>query len=130
MIAVILVRDGTLPAGFDEAICEADRRALLVGSNVAEALGDVRRFARVVWTLGIDPSRLPISTIASAVTKSLRNVWEEGDRPSDVALSNAVHDGEAIVVPASPDGRDLAPHLAFLLERDFHAGATRVSDTS
>lgn len=128
MIAVILVRDGTLPAGFDEAICEADRRALLIGSNVAGALDDVRRFARVVWTLDIDPSRLPISTLASTVAGCLQYVWT-GNAPLS-APSGSVHAGEAIVVPASPDGRDLAPHLAHVLEREFHAGATRVTDTT
>ena len=130
MIAVILVRDGALPAGFDEAICEADRRALLIGSNVAEALDAVRRFARVVWTVDIDSSHLPISSLASVAADSLQNIWREDPHLGDGAPSSSEHDGEAIVVPASPDGRDLAPHLAYLLEREFHAGATRVSDGS
>ncbi|MEN9801322.1 MAG: hypothetical protein RLZ37_447 [Actinomycetota bacterium] len=130
MIAVILVRDGALPAGFDEAICEADRRVMLVGSNVAEAIVDVRRFARVVWTCDVASSHLPVSAVASVVAECLRNVWKGNDRPETETQLRAVHDREAIVLPASPDGRDLAPHLAYVLEREFHAGATRVSDGS
>jgi electron transfer flavoprotein alpha subunit len=130
MIAVILVRDGALPAGFDEAICEADRRALLIGSNVAEALVDVRRFARVVWTCDIDSSRLAVSAVASVVAECLRIVWDGNAHPETESQLRAVDDGEAIVLPSSPDGRDLAPHLAYVLERGFHAGATRVSEGS
>jgi electron transfer flavoprotein alpha subunit len=130
MIAVILVRDGALPAGFDEAVCEADRRALLIGSRAAAAVDGVRRFARVVWTLDIDPSRVPMSVLASAVAESLHIVWEGRAHPENEARSTPSPDGETIVLPASPDGRDLAPHLAYVLGREFHAGATRVSDGS
>ena len=125
MISVILVRDGALPAGFDEAICEADRRVLLIGSNVPQTLDDVRLFARRIWTVEVDPARVPIASVATTAAHCLQQIWELSNE-----LTDAERDTETVVVPSSPDGRDLAPHLAYVLEREFHAGATGVSDGS
>lgn len=125
MISVILVRDGALPAGFDEAICEADRRVLLIGSNVPQTLDDVRLFARRIWTVEVDPARAPIASVATTAAHCLQQIWELSNE-----LTDAERDTETVVVPSSPDGRDLAPHLAHVLEREFHAGAIRVSDVS
>jgi electron transfer flavoprotein alpha subunit len=44
------------------------------------------------------------------------------------ALRSHVASHDAVVLPASPDGRDLAPHLAAALQRPLFAGATAVVD--
>ena len=112
MIAVIIVRDGVLPSGFDEAICEADRRTFLVGSHLSEALPGITPYSRSTWTLDIDTSVVPMPTMASIIAESLRHIGAQGD---------------SIILPSSPDGRDIAPHLAFVLGRALYAGATYVS---
>jgi electron transfer flavoprotein alpha subunit len=42
------------------------------------------------------------------------------------ALAPSLNDADPIVLPASPDGRDLAPRLAHALDRPLLAGAVRV----
>jgi electron transfer flavoprotein alpha subunit len=111
MIAVIIVRDGILPAGFDEAICESDRRTLLVGSHLSEALAGVAPYSRATWTLEVDPSAVPMATMASIIAESLGHIDAQND---------------SIVLPASPDGRDIAPHLAYVLGHPLYAGATSI----
>lgn len=111
MIAVIIVRDGVLPAGFDEAICESDRRTLLVGSHLSEALAGVAPYSHSTWTLEIDPSAVPMATMATIIAESLGHIDAQDD---------------SIVLPASPDGRDIAPHLAYVLGHPLHAGATSI----
>jgi electron transfer flavoprotein alpha subunit len=44
-----------------------------------------------------------------------------------VALAAALADEAVIVLPASPDGRDLGPRLAAALDRPYFAGATQVT---
>jgi electron transfer flavoprotein alpha subunit len=106
VVAVLPVRDGVPPLGGDEAVAEAGGAAVLVGSGVAAAV------------------RL-LSTVDTA--------WlaEVGDfAPGRWAAGLAAVLGEVAVVilPASPDGRDLAPRLAAALGRPLLAGAVRVSD--
>ena len=112
MIAVVIVRDGVLPAGFDETICEADRKVLLVGSGVSESITEVETFSRAIWTLDVDPSAHPAAEFAAVIVSALGAI-------------DAVD--EPVLLPSSPDGRDLAPHLAFALDRPFFAGATGVT---
>ena len=107
MIALVPVRDGVLPAGADEAIAECGGRVVLAGSAVdavpLEGLAtDVRRvelgpFAVARWTAAL------------------------------VAIVAELPDADEIVLPASPDGRDLAPWLAAALGRPLLAGATTVT---
>lgn len=109
MIAVIPVRDGVAPAGSDEAVSEAGGRALLIGSQVSAAVVAVAPFAHTVWTL---ESNSQPSSCAPLVVSALASI--------DLA-------DQSIVLPSSPDGRDLAPHLAFGLDRPLYCGALEVS---
>lgn len=112
MIAVVIVRDGVLPAGFDETICEADRKVLLIGSGSSESIAEVETFSHTTWTVELDPAAHPVAELAAITVTALRAI--------DAA-------SESILLPSSPDGRDLAPHLAFALDRPFFAGATGVT---
>lgn len=105
MIAVVVVRAGELPLGGDEAVAEAGGRALLVGTGAADAATDLAGIATEVSTWERD-------TYAPAA-------WAE-------VLSAFVAGEDAIVLPASPDGRDLAPRLAHVLDRPLLAGAVAI----
>lgn len=106
MLAVIPVRDGVLPAGGTEVAAECDGRVLLVGSDVAIAAislpGDVRLVEAGVFRPG---------------------TWA-------AALAPLVADEHVVVLPGSPDGRDLAPRLAAAIGRELFAGAMQVAETS
>ena len=106
MIAVVVVRAGQLPAGGAEAIAECGGRTLLVGSEVQTALVDLAGIATEVTVVEL--------------TDFLPGAWSH-------ALAQLLAHEPAIVLPGSPDGRDLAPRLASLLHRPLFAGATSVS---
>ena len=102
MLAVIPVRNGLLPAGGAETAAECGGRAIVIGSGAREAAA----------TLG---------GVVGAV--------EAGDfRPAAwaAALGPLLTEIAAIVLPASADGRDLAPRLAAVLDRPLFAGAVVV----
>jgi len=104
MVAVLVVRDGQVPLGGDEAVAEAGGAVVLAGSGTEAAakelvaahhvrcaeLGD---FAPGAWAVALAPLLAPAAVV---------------------------------VLPASPDGRDLAPRLAHVLDRPLLAGATEV----
>ena len=98
VIAVVPVRDGELPAGGDEAVAECGGRALLVGGGTRGG----RRQA--IWPAIADPGA---------------GVGHRRFRPGAWAATLAPRlAGEPVIVlPASPDGRDLAPRLAHVLGR-------------
>ncbi len=106
MLAVIPVRGGVLPAGADETVAECGGRAVLAGSEPrADELAGI---AHEVWLLELGdfaPAR-----------------WAD-------ALADLVDD-DVVVLPASPDGRDLAPRLAHRLGRPLLAGAMLVTPTT
>ncbi len=107
ILAVVPVRGGVLPLGALEVVAEAAGSVLLVGEDAASAALELAGLAaRVeVWdTPGFAPGRW-----ARALTSRLA----------------AVH---RILLPASPDGRDLAPRIAAALERPLHAGAMQLDD--
>jgi electron transfer flavoprotein alpha subunit len=104
VLAVIPVRDGALPAGATEAADECGRRALLVGHQVEHAT-----------------AHLSGEVILCEVGEYRPGAWAD-------ALARALADEAIIVLPASPDGRDLGPRLAAALDRPFFAGATEVTD--
>ena len=106
MIAVILVRDGVPPAGADEAISESGGAALFIGSGTRIAGELLEPFIARAWL---------VETEFSAP-----NVIE--------ALTNAAMLDHSLIFPASPDGRDLAPHVAHQLRRDYFGGAITVTD--
>jgi electron transfer flavoprotein alpha subunit len=108
MLAVVPVRNGVLPAGAAEAIAECDGRVLIVGSGTAElSLDGVARDVRLLELGPVEPNRW---------TAALVPVIEQ------------LPDADIVVLPHSPDGRDLAPHLALALDRPLHAGATQVGE--
>jgi len=97
------VRGGALPRGADEAIAECDGHALLIGDGTAEAA----------------------ETIAVATVRTL--LAEAGPYAPAAwaaALAGYLHDAPGpLVLPAVPDGRDLAPRLAVELHRPLWAEA-------
>ncbi len=110
-VAVIPVREGELPLGGADVAWEAGKEglALLIGSGVAEAAAS-----------------LPAGLTAWG--------WENGAyAPGGWAqqLAPLLRSAGRIVLPASPDGRDLAPRLAAELERPLVAGVIEIrADTA
>jgi electron transfer flavoprotein alpha subunit len=102
-LAVIVVRDGQLPAGTAETVAEAGGAALMVGSGTREAAGGLDS-GRRVWLL--ERSSVAPGDLAGALAPVLSGV-------------------DMVLLPASPDGRDLAPRLAVVLGRALLAGAVR-----
>lgn len=103
MLAVIPVRDGVLPSGGAETVAECAGRGLVVGSS-------------------------PRADELTGIATTLR-LLELGDyAPARWAESLAPHiDDDVVVLPASPDGRDLAPRLARVLGRSLLAGAILIT---
>lgn len=106
MIAVVVVREGVLPAGGEEAVAEAGGNAILIGEGAGVAAG----------ALVVSAGRI-------------RTVEAGGFAPAAwaAALAPLLRDEDVAVLPASPDGRDLAPRLAANLRRPLLAGAIRVT---
>ncbi len=101
--AVVVARDGRLPVGADEAVAEAGGAAIVVGS-------------------GTEPA-------ARALAGADRAWWADtgpGLRPASLArrLAPALGSVTLVILPASADGRDLAPRLAAELDRPLVAHAT------
>jgi electron transfer flavoprotein alpha subunit len=107
VIAVVVVRDGQLPAGGAEAAAECDGRVLLVGSGTATAAGELREVATDIACAEVAGSFRPAAWAA--------------------ALADELAGEPFVVLPASADGRDLAPRLADLLHRPLWAGAVLVT---
>ncbi len=102
LLAVIPVREGQLPSGAAEAVAESDGRAVLIGDGLDEAVDSLRGVAR-------DLTLVEAGSFAPAA-------WA-------VRLSALVADAAVVVLPGSPDGRDLAPRLAAELDRPLFASA-------
>ncbi len=107
MIAVVVVREGQLPAGGAEAAAECDGRVLVVGSGTAAAADALRGVATDVACAEVEGAFRPAAWAA--------------------ALAGALAGEPFVVLPASADGRDLAPRLADLLHRPLWAGAVLVT---
>jgi len=115
VLAIVPIRDGTLPAGGAETVAECAGRCLLIGSGVEAAVAELAHVAGLT-TAG------PVVTV------------EAGDyRPATwaAAIVRAIADGTiepdtVLVLPASADGRDLAPRIAAELNVALFAGATAV----
>jgi electron transfer flavoprotein alpha subunit len=106
MVAVIPVRGGGLPAGALEAIAECGGVTVLAGS---------------------DPDTAGIVDVACTVGMLELGSFEPARWAAE--LEPHVADHFVVVLPGSPDGRDLAPRLAHRLGRPLLAGATSVSTT-
>jgi electron transfer flavoprotein alpha subunit len=102
MLAVVPVRDGVLPSGADEVVAECRGRVVLAGS--APDAGGLEGIATDVW------------------------IVELGDFAPDrwARALAGVLDDDIVVLPGSPDGRDLAPRLAHVLGRRLLAGAVEI----
>lgn len=108
MIAVVPVRGGTLPVGGDEVVAECEGRVVLVGEGATTAADQLAGVA--------------VDARAWNVTGYAPGAWA-------IALAPLLADEDVVVLPASPDGRDLAPRLAHQLGRPLLAGAIRVART-
>jgi len=102
-MAVVVVRDGQLPAGAAETVAEAGGAVLVVGPGAGKAADGLDAASRI-WLAEV-PSAGP-AALAAALAPALAAV-------------------DMILLPASPDGRDLAPRLAAILGRPLLAGAVR-----
>jgi electron transfer flavoprotein alpha subunit len=102
-MGVVVVRDGQLPAGAADTAAEAGGAVLVVGSGTSKAADELTAANRI-WLVEA-PSAGP-ATLASTLAPALAAV-------------------DMILLPASPDGRDLAPRLAAILGRPLLAGAVR-----
>jgi electron transfer flavoprotein alpha subunit len=106
VLAVIVARDGVLPAGALETVSECDGHALVIGSSSAEAAAQLEHIADRVIALEVGDFR-PAA-------------WAE-------LLADELSDEPIIVLPASADGRDLAPRLAARLDRPLYALAMTIT---
>ena len=106
MLAVIVVRSGVLPAGAHESVSECHGRAMLTGSGTASAASDLDTVAREVTAIEVGEFR-PAA-------------WAN-------LLAPLLADEPIVLLPASPDGRDLAPRIAAELHRPLFAQALAVS---
>lgn len=104
VVAIVVVRDGRLPAGADEAMTEANGAVVLLGTGASEA-AELLTSASRVW---VAPTWLRPGPMAAGLAPELAGV-------------------QLVVLPASPDGRDLAPCLAAALGRPLLAGSVRVA---
>lgn len=102
-VAVVVARDGRLPSGADETVAEAGGEAVVVGSGAEEAASSLASATSVRWT--------NTSAGPGSLSRQLAAVLDRVD---------------LVLLPASPDGRDLAPRLAATLGRPLLAGAVRV----
>jgi electron transfer flavoprotein alpha subunit len=103
-VAVVVARSGQLPPGADEAVAEAGGLAVVCGSGAQEAAASLIA-AEQAWHLE---------------TGGLRAGWLSR------SLGPLLVDVPLVILPASADGRDVAPRLAATLDRALLAGAVRV----
>jgi electron transfer flavoprotein alpha subunit len=106
VIAVVPVRDGTLPAGADATVWECAGRVLVIGQDAARAASTLRGSIEALLTC-------EAGVFAPAA-------WSRG-------LAGVLQGEREIVLPGSPDGRDLAGRLAAAMDRACHAWCTSVS---
>ena len=106
-LAVIVVRDGELPSGADETVAEAGGSALVLGSGTREAAGRLESASRV-WL--VERSSVAPGAVASALAQVLSGV-------------------RMVLLPESPDGRDLAPRLAVALAAGYWQELSAVHQT-
>jgi electron transfer flavoprotein alpha subunit len=105
-IAVVPVRDGVLAPGGDEAVAEAHGRTILVGSGLSTAAGAL---------VGLTARAALAETDIVAF-----GCWA-------AALAPVLSEASFVLLPASPDGRDLAPRLAAHLGWPIIANAISVT---
>jgi electron transfer flavoprotein alpha subunit len=112
MLALIPVRDGMFPAGAAEVVAECAGRAMLAGSGLAGA---------PLAELSGEGAGLDLSLVELGTFEPARWAEQLGRVLADAAA------GTTVVLPASPDGRDLAPRLAHRLGRVLLTNAVSVA---
>lgn len=108
MLAVIPVRDGVLPSGTWDLVADCAGRVLVMGSGTALARQQLHAHVIHGWCMEAG-SFAP-------------GAWTG-------ALASWVASEPVLVLPASPDGRDLAPRLAHATGRPMYAGAVELRPT-
>jgi electron transfer flavoprotein alpha subunit len=106
MRAVLPIRQAMNPTGFGETVSECDGRVVLIGDGCSEAAAQLTDIAREIIII-------EAGNFAPAA-------WAR-------FLAHHLADDDILVLPASSDGRDLAPRLAHELGVNLYAGAVRVS---
>ncbi len=109
-LALLPSREGSLVAGGDEVVAEAREldpaaRVVIIGrgaENAATELAGLCESVELIERDSFEPSR-----------------WSDD-------LVDVIVGADVVVIPASPDGRDLAPRLAALTGRPLIAGALSV----
>jgi electron transfer flavoprotein alpha subunit len=101
-VALVVCREGRLPAGAGEAVAEAGGAVLLTGSGTGSAAASLEG-AVEVWHCDTTPAPAGLAAVVAPILSST----------------------SLVLLPASPDGRDLAPRLSAQLQRPLLAGAVR-----
>lgn len=118
MLAVIPVRHGVLPAGGAEAAAECGGRVLIAcdasGSDDADGGTASPPDPEACASLGHEVRIMRLGVFAASRWTRL--------------LATILADEDLVVLPASPDGRDLAPRLAHRLGVPLFAGAVQVAE--
>jgi electron transfer flavoprotein alpha subunit len=109
MIALVPVRDGVLPAGAAETISECDGTVIIAGSGTSDLVLDGLATTVFLVELGAVEAARWIAALVPIIDQLPRT------------------ETEIVVLPHSPDGRDLAPRLALALDRPLLAAATEVT---
>lgn len=109
MIAVIPVRGGTVPLGAGDAVRACGGNVLLAGEDAAAGIDELTGEAVRIVVAELGPF---------APARYARSL-------APLLLAEAT-----VVLPGSPDGRDLAPRLCAALGRPLLSGATEVGETS
>jgi len=107
VIAVLPVRHGQLPSGADVTVDEVRGRVLVIGEGTRDAAA----------ALKADVAELAVCEAGSFAP----GAWATG-------LAALLGDERAVVLPGSPDGRDLAGRLAAAMGRPCHAWCSEVRD--
>jgi electron transfer flavoprotein alpha subunit len=128
-LAVVVARLGELPPDAGEVISEASGAVLIVGDGASGAATPGTPSPAGTATRTSQASPGPALTAAAAVW------WCDtgpGLRPGELAgrLAPLLAGVRLVILPGSPDGRDLAPRLAAGLRRPLLARAARAEVTA
>jgi electron transfer flavoprotein alpha subunit len=115
LLAIVPVRDGELPDGAAEAVAECGGDVVLAGSGLSSD-----RVTELLTELTGEGAGLRAAVVDLGVFEPAR--WAAA-----LATLAAVRASRVVVLPGSPDGRDLAPRLAAGMRRRVHGGAVRVT---
>ena len=123
MLAIVPIRDGTLPAGGAEVVAECGGRCVLIGSGTEVAAAELTHVALV------PAGGVPTPVITVEVGDYRPATWAAA-LAAALSARDLLPDDPILVLPGSPDGRDLAPRLAAELNVPLFAGALTVATHS